>query len=137
MDILNGLGEEEVPNVDDQRFISVEMNEEVIDLSLKIATTFNLQCVLFFLFQNEQPTLKMELSCPKDFTFLKQASIDEHTYEELLACQKVSIPFNSFSAQFFSIIDKVNALKQSASSMFADLFTYYSLQPSTQFCFSS
>lgn len=68
--------------------------------------------------------MKMELSCQEDLTFLKHTLLDEDTFNELMTCQKVSIPFNSFITQFLFIIDKINSTKELSHAMLADLFTY-------------
>ena len=65
----------------------------------------------------------LELSCPSDLSFLKYANLEKNTFEDIMKSQKVSMSFEDFPQQFFSIIDKINSFKNSSSSTFADLFT--------------
>ncbi len=61
----------------------------------------------------------MELSSFTDILFLLYCDLQKEAYQQIVEPQKLSIPFESFTADFFAILDKV----QDNSELYGGLFS--------------
>ncbi|KAK8822376.1 hypothetical protein WA577_005540 [Blastocystis sp. JDR] len=96
-------------NAVESRELLVTVGEKEEELELHIyATTFN----------GEQG-LRLELSSFTDVLFLLYCDLQKEAYQQIVEPQKLSIPFESFTADFFAILDKV----QDNSELYGGLFS--------------